>query len=109
MADVASKLVGAITVLGEYDEQRPADLVVPPQAKNPEIPPALEFLIVCLLAKKPVNRPASAGDVLASLRRLESPGRPLGSFRDLPLLDRTVRGRLVGREQELRDVPELWK
>lgn len=56
---------------------------------------------------KPENRPASAGEVLESLRRLETQGEPFGSFYWLPLLDCIVRDRPAGRERELRDVRGL--
>jgi ABC-type oligopeptide transport system substrate-binding subunit len=45
--------------------------VVPPRAKNPEIPPGLDTLIARLLSKAPEDRHASAAEVL---RALEQPG-----------------------------------
>ena len=48
------------------------DAVVPPRVKNSEIPPALDHLIVRLLAKKPENRPTSAAEVLEILERLKA-------------------------------------
>jgi predicted ATPase len=82
--------------------------VVPSQAKNSDIPAAFDYLIVRLLAKRPENRPASAAEVLESLEQLEVSEELSGPFRELSLLDRIVRGRLVGREQELGDARELW-
>ncbi len=41
-----------------------------PRAVNPDIPPALEALIVSLLGKDPAARPASAVDVLAGMKRV---------------------------------------
>jgi hypothetical protein len=45
--------------------------VVPPRARNPHIPAALDRLIVRLLSKAPGDRPASAGEVLATLHALD--------------------------------------
>jgi serine phosphatase RsbU (regulator of sigma subunit)/DNA-binding NarL/FixJ family response regulator len=45
--------------------------VVPPRARNPHIPAALDQLIVRLLSKAPGDRPASAGEVLAALQALD--------------------------------------
>lgn len=43
----------------------------PPRAINPAIPPALEDLVVQLLARSPTDRPASARAVVAAIRRIE--------------------------------------
>ncbi len=43
----------------------------PPSQRNPDIPPALEGLILSLLAKRPEDRPASAEDVRQTLRRIQ--------------------------------------
>ena len=45
--------------------------VVPPRARNPHIPAALDRLIVRLLSKETGERPASAGEVLATLQALD--------------------------------------
>ncbi|MCP4543287.1 MAG: serine/threonine protein kinase [Chloroflexi bacterium] len=69
--------------------------VVPPRAKNDQIPPALDALIVQLLSKDPVNRPNSASEVLQTL---EQPGfleKDNAHVEELSVLDRIVRGRLV--------------
>ncbi|HEY42719.1 MAG TPA: AAA family ATPase [Anaerolineae bacterium] len=81
--------------------------VVPPRAKNPEISPALEHLILRLLSKDPEDRPVSAAEVRQLLEKpdiLEEAPVP----EELSLLDRIVRGRLVGREQELGEARALW-
>jgi ABC-type oligopeptide transport system substrate-binding subunit len=82
--------------------------VVPPVAHNPELPPALDHLIVSLLAKEPDKRPASAAEVLVTLDDLDQPGHPAEKSRPLSTLDRIVRGRLVGREQELAEARAIW-
>jgi adenylate cyclase len=44
--------------------------VVPPCEHNPEIPPALDALIVQLMSKRPEDRPASAAEVRQALETL---------------------------------------
>jgi serine/threonine protein kinase len=81
--------------------------VVPPRAKNPEISPALDNIIVRLLNKDREDRPASAAEVRQLLEKpniLEEAPFP----EELSLLDRIVRGRLVGRERELKEARALW-
>jgi len=82
--------------------------VVPPRAKNPEIPPELDALIVRLLSKAPKDRPASATEVLQAL---EQPGfleKDIVPAQELSVLERIERGRLVGRKHELREARALW-
>ncbi len=83
--------------------------VVPPSTYNSAIPPALDTLIVRLLAKSPDDRPSSAAEVRGVLDALGSPQA------DLPLeiaapspLDRLALGRLVAREHELAEAREQW-
>jgi len=83
--------------------------VVPPRAKNEQIPPALEALILALMAKDPKDRPASALEVFEQLsapEMLDSTALPAD---ELSVLNRIVRGRLVGREQELMEVRHAWR
>ena len=75
--------------------------VVPPRAKNGKIPPALETLILKLMAKDPTDRPASALDVLELLSTPEMLDSTALPIEKLSVLDRIVRGRLVGRECEM--------
>ena len=81
--------------------------VVPPRAKNAEIPPVLNNLILQLLKKDPGDRPTSAGVVRQAL---ESPKilEDVAQSEELSLLDRIVRGRLVGREMEVEEARSLW-
>jgi ABC-type oligopeptide transport system substrate-binding subunit/DNA-binding SARP family transcriptional activator len=81
---------------------------VPPRAWNPEIPPALDALIVQLLSKDPQDRPGTA---TAVLQALESPGlldRAAAPGEELSLLERMERGRMVGREREMAEARALW-
>jgi len=86
--------------------------VIPPRAHKPEIPAALDALIVQLLSKQPENRPASAGEVRKLLIAIESSQRLESGVVSAPeysLLDRIVRGRLVGREHELAQMSAAWR
>jgi predicted ATPase len=51
--------------------------VISPSTYNPEIPPALDALVVQLLSKRPEDRPASASDVR---HRLDDLSRPDGTL-----------------------------
>jgi predicted ATPase/DNA-binding SARP family transcriptional activator len=82
--------------------------VVPPRAKNDQIPPPLDALIVRLLSKDPADRPASAAEVLALLEQpglLDTDAVPAEG---LSVLERIERGRMVGRERELQEARALW-
>ena len=83
--------------------------ITPPRAHNEHIPPALDALIVQLLSKKPEDRPASAQEVWQALEWLDKTEPGAHPVRELSLLDRIVRGRLVGRERELADMNECWQ
>ncbi len=87
--------------------------VVPPSTYNPEIPLALDRLIVRLLAKQPHDRLQSAVEVRQALERLASPEEEAeaapAALQPLSVLDRIVRGRLVGREREMSEARLVWK
>jgi len=87
--------------------------VVRPRAKNPGIPPALDALIVQLLSKAPKDRPDSATAVADALARValgDSAIEPAPNDDEgLSLLDRIVRGRIIGRGQELDRARALWR
>ncbi|MGD8396538.1 MAG: protein kinase, partial [Candidatus Eiseniibacteriota bacterium] len=106
--------------------------VVAPRAFRPDLPSALESIVVDLLSKDPARRPGSAREVLARFDGLASTSPASGpaaarapidrqvdagdaSDTDLPsgdyvaLLDELVRGRLVGRSTELAELRDLWR
>jgi len=80
--------------------------VVPPSTYNAAIPSWLEALILKLLSKLPEDRPASASEVL---RILESEDHGEAPEVQTSVLDRLVRGRLVGREHESEEARAVWR
>jgi tetratricopeptide (TPR) repeat protein/predicted Ser/Thr protein kinase len=87
---------------------------VPPSTFRPDLPAALEAIVLKLLAKDPADRFASAGEVTLALdRAMAGPPGP-ESFSQPPptravaLLQQLAAGRLVGRQAELRRLRELW-
>jgi tetratricopeptide (TPR) repeat protein len=82
--------------------------VVPPRARNPDIPLALDALILRLLSKNPGDRPASAADVLAVLRQPDLLATGTVSTENVSVLERIGRGRMVGREGEFGRARALW-
>jgi DNA-binding SARP family transcriptional activator/tRNA A-37 threonylcarbamoyl transferase component Bud32 len=82
--------------------------VVPPHAKNPDIPPALDALILRLLSKSPQDRPATATEVLAVLEQPDFLTTDSVYTGELSVLERVGRGRMVGRERELAKARALW-
>jgi ABC-type oligopeptide transport system substrate-binding subunit/serine/threonine protein kinase len=82
--------------------------VVPPRAKDPEIPAALDKLIIQLMSKDPEDRPTTAAQTLEALQKpglLDTTGV---EEEQLSTLDRIVRGRMIGREAEFDKARELW-
>lgn len=92
--------------------------VVPPSTHNPNLPPRLEALILHLLAKEPDKRPPSAQAVHQELESVQQQTRgqaPVVRVEEgveappsISLLDRIVRGRLVGRRKELAELRAFW-
>jgi len=82
--------------------------LVPPRAYNPQIPAPLDGLIVRLLHKQPEGRPATAAEVRQTLEHLDLAATSAPE-EELSLLDRIVRGRLVGRERELAEAEAHWR
>src|SRR5690606_5364763 len=87
--------------------------LTPPRALKPGLSPALDEIIQHLLEKRPEDRPASAGEVNRLLVIPKHVGRleaaEAGQKETLPSLDGLVRGRLIGREQELAEITALWR
>jgi tetratricopeptide (TPR) repeat protein len=83
--------------------------VVPPHARNAEIPPVLDDLILRLLSKQPEDRPASAQDVEQLLATLDPAQLESSLAITHYQLDRLVRGRLVGREREMEVINAAWQ
>lgn len=81
---------------------------VPPRAKVPHLPQALDELIQRLLAKAPADRPASASEVLEVLRASDLLRPAVQTHPEVPALERIGRGRLAGREPELQRARNLW-
>jgi oligopeptide transport system substrate-binding protein len=80
--------------------------VVPPRAKREDIPLFLNNLIVKLLSKQAEDRFSNAANVLVALESRDHGGdKEEGK---LSVLDRIVRGRLIGRENEVQEARELW-
>lgn len=89
-----------VSVIGQHLNTPP----IAPTWHNPECPTAMESLILQLLAKSPVDRPASATDVRERLRLIAE--APVEIHADIPVvaqsgLARLAWGRFVGRTDEL--------
>lgn len=88
--------------------------VVPPSTYNAILPPALDILILRLLAKSPAERPASAREVFNELDPIiQGDALPLHAVTLSPAptinpLTRLARGRLVARDRELNEAVQLW-
>ena len=83
--------------------------VIPPRAKNDQIPSRMNDLIVNLLKKDPLERPASAADVLDILGEPDFLDLEKTVEQDFTVLDRIVRGRIIGRQTELEESKILWR
>jgi len=83
--------------------------VVPPSTYNDDIPPALETLILQLMAKRPEDRPASAGELRRTLESIDLSPAKTGRAAPASMLERIARGHLVARERELHEARSLWQ
>lgn len=77
--------------------------VIPPRAKVETVPPVLNDLILQLLRKDPDERPSSAQIVLNILEAPDVLDLDIIPSDRLTVLDRIVRGRMVGRKDELNE------
>jgi tetratricopeptide (TPR) repeat protein len=86
--------------------------VVPPRVLRPDLPRALETIIVRLLAKDPAQRFSTAAETRAALIESLQNGPDDVASSDgasaVAILDALSRGRLVGRTTELAEARELW-
>ncbi len=82
---------------------------VPPRARDGGIPPALDALILRLLSKDPQERPVSATEVRRALEAPDILDREAAPARELSVIERIERGRLVAREVELSQARALWR
>jgi tetratricopeptide (TPR) repeat protein len=80
--------------------------VVPPSTYNAAVPAWLDTLILKLLSKRPDDRPATPRDVV---RMLDGKDHTTAPEVQTSVLDRLVRGRPVGREQESADARAAWR
>jgi len=86
--------------------------VVPPRVLRPDLPCALESIILRLLAKDPAQRFSTAQETGAALLESLNPTAEEPSKDTAPvaaILDALSRGRLVGRTTELAEARELWQ
>jgi len=80
---------------------------VAPSWHNPEVPQALETLILRLLAKSPEERPESAAEVAKALAAIASSSPELADRavpHDAKSLSRLAGGVFIGREQETKEL-----
>ena len=82
--------------------------VVPPRAKNEEVPPRLDQLILQLMEKSPEDRPTSALEAQKMLERGDLLDPDAEGVKEIAVVRRITRGRFVGREEELTDATNLW-
>ena len=82
--------------------------IVPARARREDIPPGLDALISHLLEKDPGDRPASAQAVLTALEDPHILEESSASAKELSLLDRIVRGRMIGRRPEFDEARRYW-
>ena len=87
----------AVGVISQHLNTAP----VAPSWHNSSVSPALDSLVLDLLAKDPGDRPASAAALIESLRRLASDDRAASSTPAPPAPKLLSLGRLIGRSSEL--------
>jgi tetratricopeptide (TPR) repeat protein len=82
--------------------------VVPARAKTPDVPPRFDSLILDLMEKSPEHRIPSAREVRERLRHKDLLDPEAEEVKGIAVIRRIVRGRFVGREQELQEATSLW-
>ena len=84
---------------------------IPPSTYDDRIPPLADALILRLLRKSPKNRPDSAEEVRLQIEQIRQ-SQPGSSFAEIAgpgVLDRLVRGRLIGRKADLAGLVDMWR
>ena len=106
-------------VTGEFpfDEPDPVAIIshhlntqpMPPYFSNPQLTPQFNDLILSLLEKDREQRPASAADLLeiftSDLLKMKTEEI---AREDVSPLDRILRGRMIGRDEELAQMQAVW-
>ncbi len=83
--------------------------VVPPSAINAEIPSGFEELILNLLNKRPEDRPENASIILNALESIEMGDKGSRSIVTFSPINQIVRGRIIGRRNELQEATRIWR
>jgi class 3 adenylate cyclase/tetratricopeptide (TPR) repeat protein len=93
----------AVAIISQHLSAAP----VRPSKLRPDLPPALDELVLALLAKRPEDRPATAAEVrreLLAVAAAPAPAAEPEGEREANPLDRLAGGVFVGRERELREL-----
>ena len=91
----------AVAIISQHIGTAP----VAPSWHTPDVPPALEKLVLGLLAKDPDQRPANAGAVVEALGQIAAGTAAVSTIQDRANpLDRLAGGVFVGREREMDDL-----
>ncbi|MGH2784633.1 MAG: protein kinase domain-containing protein [Actinomycetota bacterium] len=94
----------AVAIISQHIGTAP----VAPSWHNSEVPPALERLVLALLAKDPDKRPATAAEVRDALTAIATAttthGQAAAAVAEANPLDRLAGGVFVGREREMDDL-----
>jgi class 3 adenylate cyclase/tetratricopeptide (TPR) repeat protein len=96
----------AVTVISQHLSTPP----VVPSWHNAAVPPALDALVLRLLAKDPADRPPSAAALIDELARIEltPPAEQPAAAAVAPATRLLTYGRLVGRADELRQLTDAY-
>jgi serine/threonine protein kinase/tetratricopeptide (TPR) repeat protein len=93
-----------LTIVSQHINAPP----IPPRARNAEISPRLEALILQLMAKQQSERPASASAVVEALDDPDLLDLAAVTDQEMAVLGRIARGRFVGRQKELKQARTIW-
>jgi eukaryotic-like serine/threonine-protein kinase len=93
----------AVSIISQHLHADP----VPPSRHSPDVPEALDRVMLRLLAKRPEDRPKSAAEAREELvAALETPSAPAEEARPANPLESLAGGVFVGRERELEQLRE---